>query len=143
MLTPFCSKGQLELPTKCSLGKVKLETMLASHLDCSGSAGEAQVLKLKGLMTLQGSNCWISLHNIKCGVLRLSCLVPINFFPIPPSPPFFGKCVLYFISTDQFGQCDGAGVKTAYWLPWIHCVYSLMCLASPFFRVPSPNLIYC
>ena len=60
MLTSFCSKGQLKLPTKCSLGKVKLETMLASDLNCSGSAGEAQVLKLKGLMTLQGSNCWVS-----------------------------------------------------------------------------------
>ena len=78
MLTTFCSKGQLELPTKCSLGKVKLETMLASDLDCSGSVGEAQVLKLNGLMSLQGSNCWVSLHNIKCGVLRLSCLVPIS-----------------------------------------------------------------
>ena len=60
MLTFFCSKGQLKLPTKCSLRKVKLKTMLASDLNCSGSAGEAQVLKLKGLMTLQGSNCWVS-----------------------------------------------------------------------------------
>ena len=40
MLTSFSLKGQLELPTKCSLGKVKLETMLASDLDCSGSVGK-------------------------------------------------------------------------------------------------------
>lgn len=75
MLTSFSLKGQLELPTKCSLGKVKLETMLASDLDCSGSVGEAQVLKLKGLMTLQGSNCWgfIAQYQMWCFAFKLPC----------------------------------------------------------------------
>ena len=120
MLTSFSLKGLLELPTKCSLGEVKLETMLASGLDCSGSVGKAQVLKLKGLMTLQGSNCWVSLHNVKCGVLHLRCLVPIS------SPSLFlvsVYCTLFLLI--YLVGVMVLGVNATYWLPWMHCVYLL------------------
>ena len=91
-------------------------------------------------MTLLGSNCWVSLHIMKRGVLRVSCLVPL---PPPSLPPLFGKWVLYFISTDLFGQCDCAGGERRLLVAMDTLCLSLMCLASPFSRVPSPNLIYC
>ena len=76
-------------------------------------------------MTLLGSNCWVSLHIMKRGVLLVSCLVPLSPPSLPPSLPFLvsGYCTLFLLI--YLVSVIVLGVNAAYWLPWIHCVYLL------------------
>lgn len=67
----------------------------------------AKPRKVEGLVALRHQIA--EFHCIINCVLHLSCIVLISPPPPHPSLPFTCKCVLWFISRDLIGLCDGDG----------------------------------